>query len=111
MGIASRFAAEDNQTIEHLARLDEGEIVEQWRDSTSGEHSLVLVSPYTILSSRKGIPHRMPGKYLALSQVKSTPRINNRSGIGRGSSPFDVSTALIPSALNSISSLSSASPC
>ena len=37
MGIAGRFAAKDNQTIENLAHLKADQIVGEWRDSTYGK--------------------------------------------------------------------------
>ena len=37
MGIAGRFAAKGNQTIENLAHLKADQIVGEWRDSTYGE--------------------------------------------------------------------------
>jgi hypothetical protein len=36
MGIAGRFAAPGNQTIENLAHLKADQIVGEWRDSTYG---------------------------------------------------------------------------
>ena len=36
MGIAGRFAAKGNQTIENLAHLKADQIVGEWRDSTYG---------------------------------------------------------------------------
>lgn len=41
MSIASRFAAEGNQTMENLAHLKEDQIVGEWRDSTYGEDSSI----------------------------------------------------------------------
>jgi hypothetical protein len=62
--LAAAFTATNNQTIENLMHLKDGQIVGQWRDSTYG--------------------------------------------IGGGRIPFDVNTALVPAALRSIASLSSA---
>ena len=37
MGIAGRFAAKGNQTVENLAQLKADQIVGEWRDSTYGK--------------------------------------------------------------------------
>lgn len=44
MGIAGRFAAPGNQTIENLAHLKADQIVGEWRDSTYGKSSSSHIS-------------------------------------------------------------------
>ncbi len=83
MNSAAPFAAADNQTIENLIHLKEGQIVGEWRDSTYGTSLFPLRPDY------------LPANILTL-------------GIGGGRIPYSVNTALVPAALRSIAALSRA---
>ncbi|KAL8948844.1 MAG: hypothetical protein Q9222_005003 [Ikaeria aurantiellina] len=98
METASRFAAEGNQTIENLARLKEGQLVGQWRDSTYGTSFPFPPFENPLVESRRRQHQIVPSNL--------TP---NHPGIGGGRIPLDVNAALLPAALSAISHLSSSS--
>ena len=58
MGIASRFAADGNQTIENLAHLKADQIVGEWRDSTYGKHTFIEVMSCSSHNTIPTVAHR-----------------------------------------------------
>ena len=112
MGIAGRFAAPGNQTIENLAHLKADQIVGEWRDSTYGmSKSHRICHLLCVFAFIVCMIHLL---YLTASAIvvrfacglKCTPLIDRTLGIGGGRIPYDVNTGLVPAALRSIAALS-----